>query len=64
MDTDGVIDVEKLTLKYRNRLAIAANELDQELSHMDADEALCDLLVELGFSLVVQDYLAIPKWFA
>jgi hypothetical protein len=41
-----------------------AEEMSQEEGHIAADDALCQLLEELGFSDVVEVYRDIPKWFA
>ena len=40
------------------------DEDDVEMAHIDADDILCDLLVKLGYSVVVEAYTRIPKWFA
>lgn len=37
---------------------------DQEAAHVEADDVLCDLLIELGFGDVVSAYHRIPKWYA
>ena len=37
---------------------------DPEAAHSDADDILCDLLVDLGFSEVVEAFHAVPKWYA
>lgn len=44
--------------------AKTANDEDQEQGHMDADDALCGLLVHLGYTDIVEQYLEIPKWYA
>lgn len=46
------------------RIKAAANDEDQEQGHIDADDALCCLLVHLGFTYIVEKYLEIPKWYA
>ena len=43
---------------------IDADKLDIESAHCDADQALCDLLTELGYHEVVAAYLKIEKWYA
>lgn len=35
-----------------------------EEGHVEADDALCGLLVHLGFTDIVEKYLKIPKWYA
>lgn len=37
---------------------------DPECSHHQADDALLDLLEELGFEKVVKAFRAVPKWYA
>lgn len=42
----------------------AAAEHGVEDGHVEADDALCGLLVHLGFTDIVEKYLEIPKWYA
>jgi len=42
----------------------AAADLGVEDGHVEADDALCGLLVHLGFTDIVEKYLEIPKWYA
>jgi hypothetical protein len=37
---------------------------DTEGAHVDADNVLCDLLDDLGYSSVVAEYRKVRKWFA
>jgi hypothetical protein len=37
---------------------------DTEIAHCNADDLLCDLLVELGFVDIVKEYSRIDKWYA
>lgn len=37
---------------------------DIELEHIEADKILCKLLIDLGFSEVVEEYEKIDKWYA
>lgn len=37
---------------------------DTEIAHHFADDILCDLLKELGYAEVVQEYEKIEKWYA
>jgi hypothetical protein len=37
---------------------------DTEIAHGDADDLLCDLLIELGYYDVVNEYNKIDKWYA
>lgn len=56
------------TEKERERvisiLKKAQSNLDIEMAHSDADDALCDLLVHLGFSDVVEEWKRVDKWYA
>lgn len=42
----------------------AAADHGVEEGHVKADDALCGLLVHLGFRDIVEQYLEIPKWYA
>lgn len=37
---------------------------DTEANHVEADEILCELLKELGFEDVVEQYNKIKKWYS
>ncbi|WP_181181954.1 MULTISPECIES: hypothetical protein [unclassified Mesorhizobium] len=37
---------------------------DTEGAHSQADQVLCDLLTELGFAEVVEEWQEVPKWYA
>ena len=37
---------------------------DTEAAHAGADETLCELLSELGYSDVVAEYHKVDKWYA
>jgi hypothetical protein len=37
---------------------------DTEIGHIDADWLLCDLLVQLGYSEVVEEFKKLTKWYA
>jgi hypothetical protein len=37
---------------------------DQETAHVEADAAVCKLLVALGYEHVVNEYAKIDKWYA
>jgi hypothetical protein len=41
-----------------------SKDADIEMVHSIADEVLCDLLLELGYELVVEEYKKVPKWYA
>lgn len=50
--------------KYIEKMKELQNARDTEGSHIDADDLLCELLVELGFQEVVDEYNKIGKWYA
>ena len=37
---------------------------DTEVAHCDADDVLCNLLRELGYFKVVEQYSLVDKWYA
>jgi len=37
---------------------------DIELCHVEADDLLCELLINLGYKDVVDEYKKVPKWYA
>ena len=59
----GDISTIKLQAKYLRRLHDEMNG-DTEADHGTADQILCDLLTELGFTKVVEAYDEIDKWYA
>lgn len=60
-----ILDANKnrLESKYLDRLEEAEKD-DCELYHIKADQVLCDLLKELGFSALVERYDSKTKWYA
>jgi hypothetical protein len=56
---------QKLTyLKVKSELKELENHLFTEQSHQIADELLCELLTELGFSDIVSLFEDLDKWYA
>lgn len=60
-----------LTSEYRSPTERAIEKLqelqrsgDTEAAHCDADQILCDLLIEMGHKAVVYEYHKIEKWSA
>ena len=47
-----------------NQLKELQKSSDAEYAHGMADDILCKLLRELGHEQVVNDYLAVEKWYA
>ncbi len=58
--------IERLREEYREKLQkiIEDAQGDVERQHAEADNLLCDLLTEMGFGSLVDDYRDIKKWFA
>lgn len=60
--------VNSATEKERYRvieiLKKSQSNLDIEMAHSDAGDALCDLLVHLGFTDVVEEWKRVDKWYA
>lgn len=54
---------ERLTREAIAKLK-EAQYLDSEGGHMEADKVLCDLLIQLGYSEVVELYNKIFKYYA
>lgn len=48
---------------YINRLTNEIDNRDIEGAHGEADDILCELLIELGYQKVVDEYNNIPKWY-
>jgi len=67
-ETVSLEEKKKLTSKYALLLKEIRDEEaetgDTEVAHGKADDALADLLLELGFQKVVEVYSDIPKWYA
>lgn len=59
----GNLKINKLKQKYLLLLKEAKYK-DKEMAHIFADDALCDLLIELGFDEIVNEYNTIDKWYA
>lgn len=54
---------EKLKQKYIEKME-SIERKDKEIAHLRADDLLCALLKELGYSEVVEAWERIPKWYA
>ena len=57
LEKQAIINLEKL------RCAVAKSH-DVEGAHIEADEVLCDLLKQVGFTKVVEVYNKLEKWYA
>ncbi len=40
------------------------SNVDVEVAHVRADDILCGLLIELGYSDVVEEFEKVRKWYA
>lgn len=52
------------TRPYMKRLKAAQQNEDIESAHADADNVLCDLLLKLGYTKIVEEYHKVNKWYA
>lgn len=52
------------TRPYMKRLKAAQQNEDTESAHADADNVLCDLLLKLGYTKIVEEYNRVSKWYA
>ncbi|WP_415279292.1 hypothetical protein [Brucella sp. BZ] len=49
---------------YVDRLRQLQGKGDTENQHLSADGVLCDLLKQLGFEAVVDEFEKVDKWYA
>lgn len=53
---------------YHKMLALKEEFIDErddkEKFHMEADELMCDLLIEFGYGQGAEVFLVEPKWYA
>ncbi len=50
---------------YAQRLiSLQSDRTDTERGHVEADNILCELLKELGYSDVVEEFEKIDKWYS
>jgi hypothetical protein len=57
-------DIEKKVAEVIELLKSAQQSDDTERAHAEADDALCDLLSELGYAHVVAEFAKVRKWYA
>lgn len=53
--------------KIKSKLVEAKKESDSGMAdygHRTADDAICDLLKELGYTEIIQMYVAVDKWYS
>lgn len=62
-----MIRLTKKQAKAKEQCLIALKTLqkswDTEVAHVEADRALCDLLIALGMNDVVEEYEKVNKWY-
>ena len=66
MEETNLTEKEKrntLSRDYIEKLKLCQND-DTEMSHIEADNIISELLIELGFKDVVDEYDKIGKWYA
>lgn len=60
--------MKELDKKKRDEYIKCLTELskddDIEVAHMVADNVLCEILDELGYSDITDQYTKVPKWYA
>lgn len=52
------------TKKYMEELKAERQNDDIEEAHANADGTLCNLLKDLGYESIVEEYHKVPKWYA
>lgn len=55
---------KKLNEKYLKQMSELKNNDDYEALHGTADDILCELLNELGYTDLVRTFEELPKWYA
>lgn len=50
--------------RFINRLKLLQSSADRAYSHIEADRILCELLTELNFSDVVEEWIKVQKAYA
>lgn len=61
---EGFVTFEELAEPFVNRIKQVQGYRDAEAAHGEADKALCDLLIELGYGFVVEEWRKVRKWYA
>ena len=56
---------EEIIKKYNALLfPIICKSMNEEEGHPQADDILCDLLIELGYAKIVDEYRKVDKWYS
>lgn len=50
--------------EYLERMRDSAINGDYECAHSDADDILCEMLIELGYQDIIDLYNQVGKWYA
>lgn len=53
-----------LEIKYCEKMIKLQKLYDYEVAHGEADTLLCELLTELGYKRVVEEFDKVGKWYA
>jgi hypothetical protein len=59
-----VYNVLKTIEKIKQKLILQLANDDQEEAHLIADDCICEILGNIGYSEIVEIYKSIPKWHA
>lgn len=55
---------EKEVQDYINRLITLQKNGDPEIGHAEADNILCEIIAQLGYTEIVKEYDKIEKWYS
>ena len=56
--------MSRIDRKYIEKLRQLQDDTDEEKTHILADKILCDLLTELTYTDIVDEYNKVGKWYA
>jgi hypothetical protein len=56
--------IKELSDEMVKRLQVQVGNRDKEVAHICADDILCELLRELGYTEVVEKYHEVSKWYS
>ena len=58
------MNIKDLDKKYAELIKLKCNNSDTEEDHIEADSIILELLEELSFNEVIEEYEKIDKWYA
>lgn len=64
MKTEYQLKKEEFIKKQNERLKELKNNSDYEMSHIEADKILCEILLEYGHEETVNLFSNLNKWYA